>query len=109
VEVELTSLELWDGAVVLLEVKEAGSRFIVIDYLLFDRAKEPPPSDIPADYQYDNVAEVEKGIRSDTVHVRAPDVRMDASITTYTGDRYGTSLGAPSAASRVRVPQRNLG
>ena len=77
----------------------AAARFTVIDYLLFDPAKEPPPSDIPADCQYDSA----HNPRGATVcrkcgrplHMRTKyDVWMDALIATYTGDRYGIPLGA---------------
>jgi len=81
------------------ELARAAARFTAIDLLLFDPAKEPPPSDIPEDCRYDFTSNP----RGETVcrkcgrplRIRSKyDVWMDALITTYTGDRYGIQLGA---------------
>jgi hypothetical protein len=81
------------------ELKRAAARFTVIDYLQFDPAKEPPPSDIPADCTYDSA----HNPRGATVcrkcgrplKMRSKyDVWMDALIATYSGDRYGIPFGA---------------
>ena len=50
------------------QIRQAAARYSVIDFLQFDPAREPPPS---------------------------YDVWSDALITTYTGDTYGVTLGAP--------------
>jgi hypothetical protein len=80
------------------ELRRAAARFSAIDYLLFDPAKEPPPSDIPAKCRYDSVW----NRRGSTVCKRCGrtlemrskyDIWLDALIATYMGDRYGIRLG----------------
>ena len=82
------------------ELIRAAARFTATDFLLFDPAKEPPPSDIPADCNYD-AAHNPRGAkvcqrcgRRLTMRTRY-DVWMDALIDTYSGDRYAVPLGAP--------------
>jgi hypothetical protein len=81
------------------ELRRAAARFSVIDYLGFDPAKEPPPSDIPAQCQYDSALNP----RGATVCKRCGRplemqskyaIWLDALISTYSGDRYGIRLGA---------------
>ena len=81
------------------ELARAAARFTAIDFLLFDPTKEPPPSDIPEDCNYDSVGNP----RGSTVckkcgrplRMRSKySVWLDALIATYTGDRYGIHLGA---------------
>ena len=81
------------------ELARAAARFTAIDFLLFDPAKEPPPSDIPVDCYYDS-ADNPRGATvcrkcGRPLRMRSKyDVWMDALIATYTGDRYGIHLGA---------------
>ena len=82
------------------QLRQAVRRYTVTDFLLFDPAREPPPSDVPkqcAKCQHWN----ERGV---TVCKRcgAPlsmrnryDVWADALITTYSGEIYGVPLGGP--------------
>lgn len=81
------------------QLREAAKRFSVIDYLWFDPAQEPPPSDIPE--QCDKC--LKQNARGVTVCARCGsrlkmrnryDLLQDALITTYTGDRAGITLGA---------------
>ena len=80
-------------------LREAAAHFSVLDYLLFDPVREPPPSDIPK--------ECEKcghlNARGVTVCTRCGaklemrnryDLYQDALIDTYTGDRTGITIGA---------------
>ncbi len=82
------------------QLRRAAARFNTIDYLLFDPAREPPPSDIPAMCSHDSF----RNPRGATVCKKCGrplkmrskyDIWEDALITTYTGDRYGIPLGAP--------------
>jgi hypothetical protein len=57
------------------QLRTAAPRFPVQDYLLFDPRREPPPAGIRGRSRYD--------------------IFCDALVTTYTGDRYGVTLGAP--------------
>lgn len=57
------------------QLRTAASKFSARDYLLFDPHTEPPPANIPGRSRYD--------------------IFCDALVTTYTGDRYGITLGAP--------------
>ena len=82
------------------QLRKAASRYSATDFLLFEPAREPPPSDIP-----DQCAKCERwNDRGTTVcrYCGAPlsmrnryDVWTDALITTYTGEIYGITLGAP--------------
>ena len=81
------------------ELRRAAARFSAIDYLLFDPAKEPPPSDIPAKCQYDSVL----NRRGATVCKRCGrtlemqskyGIWLDALVTTHSGDSYGIRLGS---------------
>ena len=80
------------------ELQRAAKRFTPVDFLLFDPAREPPPSDLPAACHYDSF----QNARGATVckkcgrplHMRNKyDIWMDALIATYSGDRYGVWLG----------------
>jgi hypothetical protein len=82
------------------QLREAVRAYTVTDFLLFDPAREPPPSDIP-----DQCPKCERwNSRGATVcrYCGAPltmrsryDVWTDALITTYTGDISGITLGVP--------------
>src|SRR4029077_3449604 len=79
-------------------LRKAVGRFSVTDFLLFDPAREPPPSDIP-----DQCAKCGRwNARGATVcrYCGAPlvmrnryDVWTDALITTYTGEILGIPMG----------------
>jgi hypothetical protein len=78
----------------------AAARFKAVDFLLFDPAKEPPPSDIPEDCDYDAThnprgATVCKRCGRRLIMKTKYEVWMDALINTYSGDRYNVQLGAP--------------
>ena len=81
------------------QLRRAAARFTATDYMMFDPAREPPPSDVPEQCPTDSVwnargAKVCKKCGR-TLKMRSNyDVWMDALITTYTGDRYGIRLGA---------------
>lgn len=82
------------------QIRKAVRKFSAADFLLFDPVREPPPSDIPdqcAKCQHWNA----RGV-SVCRYCGAPlamrnryDVWTDALITTYSGDIYGVTLGAP--------------
>jgi hypothetical protein len=79
-------------------LEAAARRFTVDDYLLFDPAKEPPPSDLPEECpkcgeQNERGAAVCR--RDGTkLAMRDPyDIYQDALITTYTGDSTGILMG----------------
>jgi hypothetical protein len=82
------------------QLRSAVHGYSVNDFLLFDPGREPPPSDIP-----DQCAKCQRwNARGATVcrYCGAPltmrnryDVWTDALITTYTGEIYGITLGAP--------------
>jgi hypothetical protein len=83
-------------------VRQAAPRYTVVDYLKFDPWREPPPGDVPEDCRKCSLANP----RGATVCRRcgAPltfrsrySVWFDALLTSYTGDRYGVTLGAPYA------------
>ena len=88
-----------NDAAIKPQLARAVTRFTAVDYLQFDPAKEPPPSDIPADCSHDSVRNprgatvCRKCGRALTMRSKY-DVWMDALIATYTGDRYGIHLGA---------------
>ena len=81
-------------------LREAVRSYTVTDFLLFDPAREPPPSDIP-----DQCKKCKRwNSRGATVcrYCGAPltmrnryDVWTDALITTYAGEMSGITLGAP--------------
>jgi hypothetical protein len=80
--------------------KLAAKRFRPVDYLLFDPAHEPPPSDIPENCRYDNTynprgSKVCRKCGRPLVMRSKYDVWLDALIATYTGERYGVRLGSP--------------
>ena len=81
------------------ELRRAAARFTVVDYLLFDPAKEPPPSDIPEKCSHDSVSNprgakvCRKCGRPLTMRSKYS-VWLDALITSYSGERYGIPLGA---------------
>ncbi len=80
------------------ELRLAAAHFSAIDYLLFDPAKEPPPSDLPAPCRYDSVSNP-RGSKvckrcGRTLEMESKyDLWQDALIATYSGDRYGIRLG----------------
>lgn len=92
------SLGLRDAAL-KEQIRLAASRFTARDFLLFDPASEPPPSDVPDECEFDKAANA-RGVtlcrrcgRPLKMRTRA-DVWYDALITTYVGDRFGVKLGA---------------
>jgi hypothetical protein len=81
------------------QLRQAASRYSAIDYLLFDPAVEPPPSDIPEECAKCGLQN-ERGV-GECRRCRTPlkmrdryDLLQDALIQTYTGDRAGITLGA---------------
>jgi hypothetical protein len=81
------------------ELRRAVARFNSVDFLQFDAAREPPPSDIPAPCRRDGVnnprgAKVCRKCGRPLEMRNRYDVWMEALIATYTGDRYGIPLGA---------------
>jgi RNA polymerase subunit RPABC4/transcription elongation factor Spt4 len=82
------------------QLRNAVRGYTVTDFLLFDPAREPPPSDIP-----DQCAKCKRwNDRGVTVcrYCGAPltmrnryDVWTDALIITYSGEIYGVRMGAP--------------
>jgi hypothetical protein len=80
-------------------LQKAAARFTAIDYLSFDPAKEPPPSDVPSPCDYDHMVNP-RGAKvcmkcGRPLAMRSKyDVWLDALIDTYSGDRYSIRLGA---------------
>ena len=82
------------------QLRSAARHYSVTDFLSFDPAREPPPSDLP-----DQCGKCQRwNARGATVcgYCGSPltmqnryDIWTDALITTYTGDIYGITLGAP--------------
>jgi len=81
------------------ELRRAAARFTARDFMKFDPATEPPPSDVPEECEFDRAAHE----RGDT-HCRRcqrplrmrtrQDVWYDALINAYVGERAGIRLGA---------------
>jgi hypothetical protein len=85
------------------EIRRAAPLHPVEDYLAFDPKREPPPADLPNPCRKCS----KMNSRGSTICRRcgAPltmrsryDILCDALITTYTGDRYGVTLGVPYSA-----------
>jgi hypothetical protein len=81
------------------ELRAAAAKFSAVDYLYFDPAKEPPPSDVPAECEkcgHQNARGATVCSRCNAkLEMRARyDLFQDALITAYTGDRAGILLGA---------------
>ena len=80
------------------QIRRAAARFSAFNLLLFDPTKGPPPSDVPAPCAYD-ASQNPPGAKvcrkcGRPLHMRNRyDIWMDALITTYSGDRYGITLG----------------
>ncbi len=84
------------------ELRRAAARFSARDFMKFDPATEPPPSDVPEECEFDRAANG----RGDT-HCRRcqrplkmrtrQDVWYDALINAYVGERAGVRLGASYA------------
>ena len=81
------------------ELRRAAALFTARDFLKFDPASEPPPSDVPEECEFDHAAN-ERG-RTHCHRCRRPlrmrtrqDVWYDALITAYVGERAGITLGA---------------
>ena len=77
----------------------ASRRFNVYDYLGFDPAKEPPPSDLPAECPKcgllnDRGATVCRRDGAKLTMQNPYDIFQDALIAAYSGDRCGITLGA---------------
>ncbi|HEY3835430.1 MAG TPA: hypothetical protein VGL72_02610 [Bryobacteraceae bacterium] len=80
------------------QLVRAAARFPAEDYILFDPAKEPPPSDIPAPCDTDHYrnprgAKVCKKCGRALTMKSKYEVWLDALIISYSGDRYGVRLG----------------
>ena len=81
------------------QLRDAAARFPAVDYYGFDPAVEAPPGDIPESCRHCSARNL-RGSRRCTRCGRALtlrtryDVWQDALIGTYTGDRYGVTLGA---------------
>ncbi|HLG98451.1 MAG TPA: hypothetical protein VKX49_19190 [Bryobacteraceae bacterium] len=92
------------------ELRRAAARFTAQDYLLFDPAKEAPPSDIPEECKRDSFQNA-RGAKVCAKCGRPLRMRSrysiweDALITSYTGDRYGIQLGAPYREVLQWLPQ----
>src|SRR5207253_1862642 len=84
------------------QIRRAAQSYSAVDFIKFDPSREPPPGDIPADCKKCS----QSNVRGATVCRRcgAPlkiriryDVWFNALLTSYTGDRYGVTLGATYA------------
>jgi hypothetical protein len=83
-------------------LRAAAARFHPIDFLLFDAAQEPPPSDVPEDCRFDSTwnPRGSKVCRKcgRPLNMRSKyDVWLDALIGAYTAQRYGIDIGVPYA------------
>src|SRR5260370_39806218 len=82
-------------------LRAAAARFRPVDFLLFDPAHEPPPSDSPDNCRYDDSWNP-RGSKickkcGRPLNMRSKyDVCLDAWVATHTGDRYGIPLRLPS-------------
>ena len=81
------------------ELREDAAHFSVLDYLLFDPVKEPPPSDIPepcekCGHNNPRGAKVCERCGAKLEMYNRYDLYQDALIYSYTGDRTGITLGA---------------
>jgi hypothetical protein len=81
------------------EIRDAAARFTAVDYYGFDPVVEPPPSDIPAQCgrcSKFNARGARRCVRcGQQLEMRSRyDVWQDALIGTFSGDRYGVTLGA---------------
>jgi hypothetical protein len=79
-------------------LRAAAARYKPEDFIEFDPAKEPPPSDVPAACKFDGAwnhrgATVCRKCGRPLDMRNRYDVWMDALISTYTGERYGILLG----------------
>ncbi len=82
------------------QLRNAVRHYSVIDFLLFDPAREPPPSDIPEQCRKckrwnDRGVTVCRYCGAPLTMRNRYDVWTDALITTYSGEIYGVRLGAP--------------
>jgi len=81
------------------QIRRAAARFSATDFLWFNPAIEPPPSDIPKSCAK-CASQNPRGTKScrkcnAPLAMMSPyDIWCDALISTYTGDRYGVTLGA---------------
>ena len=85
------------------QMRRAAALHPVEDYLAFDPAREPPPGNVPN--LCGKCSKTNPRGAAICRHCGAPltmrsryDILCDALITTYTGDRYGVTLGAPYSA-----------
>ncbi len=91
------------------QLRRAVTPFTATDFLMFDPLAEPVPNDVPetcATCGNENArgARVCSTCRLPLVMKSPYDVLCDALITTYTGERYGTRLGARYADVTRRLP-----
>jgi hypothetical protein len=80
-------------------LRRAAARFTPRDFMHFDPAREPPPSDVPEECRFDHTAN-ERGAKTcrrcgRELRIRTKqDVWYDALIIAYSGERAGVPLGA---------------
>jgi hypothetical protein len=85
------------------QIRRAAPVHPVVDYLAFDPTREPPPGDVP--YPCRRCSKMSPRGATICRHCGARltmrsryDILCDALVVTYTGDRYGVTLGAPYSA-----------
>jgi hypothetical protein len=81
------------------DLQRASDRYKAVDFIGFDPAREPPPSDIPEPCEFDST----RNPRGSTVCTKCGRplhmqnkyaVWLDALIDSFSGDRYGVRMGA---------------
>src|SRR5262245_1157605 len=93
------------------ELARAAARFAPRDFLKFDPAREPIPTDVPEACNWcsaNNTAgsvRCRKGMSERGPKMDPYDVLCDAVIATYTGERYGVLLGGRLADVLQWVPR----
>ena len=91
------------------QIRRAAASFGARDFLLFDPRVEPPPSDVPAECEFDKSLHA-RGVRACRRCGRGlkmrtrQDIWYDALITAYVGERYGVRLGAGYAEVLAWLP-----
>jgi len=80
-------------------LREMAKRFTPQDFLRFDPAREPPPSDVPQDFHACGARNARGLTACGRCGARLAmqsryEVWYEALITAYSGDRYGVTLGA---------------
>jgi hypothetical protein len=85
------------------DIRRAAPHYTAQDYLSFDPTREPPPSDVPetcrkCSHENPRGATVCRHCSAKLTMESRYGVWYDALITTYAGDLYGVTLGAPYSA-----------